>query len=69
MDGLYVMHVLSNEETSEHANGRLIRVFLRAHISDFSQHVYVCGPNAMVEDINAALKDLGADPDGLVFEE
>lgn len=69
MDGLYVMHVLSIEETSEHANGRINKDFLSAHIQDFSQHFYVCGPDAMVEDINAALKDLGADPDGLVFEE
>lgn len=69
MDGLAVTHVLSKEQTSEHAHGRIDKDFLIAHIQDFSQHFYVCGPDAMVEDINSVLKDLGADPNGLVFEE
>lgn len=64
-----VTHVLSDEETSEHAHGRINRNFLSAHIQDFSQRFYVCGPDAMVEDIDGTLKDLGADPDGLVYEE
>lgn len=43
--------------------------FLTKHIDDFDQHFYVCGPPEFVEDIKAHLKELGADPDGLVFEE
>lgn len=43
--------------------------FLAEHIDDFDQHFYVCGPPKMVDSINSCLKELGADPDGLVFEE
>jgi ferredoxin-NADP reductase len=28
----------------------------------------VCGPDKMVESVNAALKELGADAESLVFE-
>ena len=48
---------------------RIDKDFLVEHINDFDQQFYVCGPPEMVDDINAHLKELGADPDGLVFEE
>jgi len=48
---------------------RIDENFLAEHINDFDQQFYVCGPPEMVDDINAHLKELGADPDGLVFEE
>lgn len=66
---LDVTHVLSEEQTSTHPYGRIDRDFLEPRIEDTSQHFYVCGPDPMVEDITKTLKDLGADPDGLVFEE
>lgn len=69
MIGLDMTHVLSEEETTEHAHGRIDRAFLAETIDDFSQKFYVCGPPQMVKDVNEALKDLGADPDGLVFEQ
>ncbi|TPW26105.1 hypothetical protein FJU11_16245 [Pararhizobium mangrovi] len=40
-------------------------MFLEKHVSDFNQHFYVCGPDEMVESVS----HLGADPDGLVFED
>lgn len=69
MPGLEVAHVLSKEEKSPYLHGRIDKSFLEKHVGDFSQKFYVCGPDQMIEDINAALKELGADPDGLVFEE
>ncbi|TDH38027.1 flavodoxin reductase [Pseudohoeflea suaedae] len=69
MDGLETVYVLSKEDKDGFEHGRIDKDFLKAHISDFNQHFYVCGPDAMVESINDALKDLGADADGLVFEE
>lgn len=69
MAGLDVIHVLSDEQSTEHAHGRIDREFLARHIDDYSQKFYVCGPPQMVEDVNAALEDLGAEPDGLVFEQ
>jgi ferredoxin-NADP reductase len=42
---------------------------LQRLVGSTSEKFYVCGPDEMVESINGALKELGADPDGLVFEE
>lgn len=68
MEGLEVHHVLSQEKVAGCYHGRIDTDFLKAHISDFSQHFYVCGPDEMVKSITDALKSLGADPDGVVFE-
>jgi len=58
------------EETAPGYEGRRIdRDFLADHIDDFGQNFYVCGPPKFNEAVNAALKELGAEPDLLVFEE
>lgn len=48
---------------------RVDRDFLAAQVDDFGQHFYVCGPPAFNDAVGGALKDLGAEPDMLVFEE
>lgn len=50
-------------------DGHIDKDFLKSHIKDFNQPFYVCGPEAFNDAIMDALKELGADPDGLVFEE
>lgn len=47
---------------------RIDKEFLQRHISDLKQHFYVCGPPPFVNAVNTALKELGANPDALVFE-
>ena len=42
---------------------------LQRLIGNTSQQFYVCGPDGMVESINSALKDLGADAEALIFEQ
>jgi len=69
MDGLETLYVLSEEEAEGCEKGRIDKAFLKAHVDDFAQNFYVCGPEKMVKDIKSALKDLGAEPDGVVFEE
>lgn len=49
-------------------SGRIDKAFLDRHVRDFGQHFYVCGPDRMVADLKATLKELGAEPDTLVFE-
>lgn len=44
------------------------KAFLEQHISNMQQHFYVCGPPPFVNAINNALKELGAEPEALVFE-
>jgi propane monooxygenase reductase component len=69
MDGLEMVNVLSKEDKAGFERGRIDKTFLESHVSDFGQHFYVCGPDKMVESVNGALKDLGADADGLIFEQ
>lgn len=68
MDGLDRLFVVTGEPKSPLAGGPVDKDFLKSHITDFGQNFYVCGPDKMVEDINAALKELGANPEALVFE-
>ena len=68
MDGLETIYVVGRADNPRFEHGRIDKAFLQKHVRDFSQHFYVCGPDEMVTDINDVLKELGADPDGLVFE-
>ena len=47
---------------------RVDRAFLEEKIGDFKQRFYVCGPPPFMEAVNAALADLGANAESLVFE-
>lgn len=49
-------------------NRRVDRAFLEERVSDFTQRFYVCGPPPFMDAINAALTDLGARSESLVFE-
>jgi ferredoxin-NADP reductase len=69
MPGLEVVYVLSEENKNGFEHGRIDKQMLSRLTGSTDQHFYVCGPDGMVESINDALKQLGADPDGLVFEE
>lgn len=60
--------VLTEKEHGDHHYGRIDKNFLENEISDFSQHFYVCGPDAMVKDISSKLEELGANTDSIVFE-
>jgi ferredoxin-NADP reductase len=63
------MLTCTREASSEYEKRRIDQAFLQEKINDFGGHFYVCGPKAFVENINGALKELGANPDALVFEQ
>ena len=69
MPGLETIHVLSEEDKSGFEHGLVDKAMLERLVGNTSQHFYVCGPDPMIESVNDALKQLGADPDALVFEE
>ncbi len=48
---------------------RIDKAFLAEKIDDFEQRFYVCGPPGFMKAVNAALKELGAAPQSLVFEQ
>jgi ferredoxin-NADP reductase len=68
MPGLEHLFVVTRENGKTFPAGPVDEAFLRGNVTDFGQHFYVCGPDKMVADVNAALKALGATPDSLVFE-
>lgn len=69
MLGLAFINTLTGQDDSEnYLTKRIDKEFLAEHISDFDQHFYICGPEAFVNDVQQHLEELGANPDGLVFE-
>jgi cytochrome-b5 reductase len=48
--------------------GRINREYLQKVISDTKRYAYVCGPDKFVEEMNAAVKDLGFAAESLVYE-
>lgn len=68
MPGLEHLFVVTREKGGKFPSGPVDEQFLRANVTDFGQNFYVCGPDKMVADVNAALKALGANPESLVFE-
>lgn len=68
MDGLDCLFTVTDQEGSQLSRGMVDKAFLDEQITDFSQYFYVCGPQPMVDDISEALRSLGAEPDGIVFE-
>ncbi|HCX23646.1 MAG: flavodoxin reductase [Flammeovirgaceae bacterium] len=59
---------ITHEKIEGHENGMINMEFLKKHVTDYSQNFYVCGPDQMIKDISGSLKQLGASPDGIVFE-
>ena len=65
------INVITDEETDRYINldGFIDKDFLADQIDDFDQPFYVCGPPAFNDAMIEYLKELGADPSELVFEE
>lgn len=65
------INVITDEETDQYINldGFIDKEFLANQIDDFGQPFYVCGPPAFNDAMMKYLKELGANPDALVFEE
>lgn len=71
MLGENFINVITDEPTEEHIflDGFIDKDFLRSRIDDLDQPFYVCGPGPFNDSIMEYLKELGAEPDALVFEE
>jgi NAD(P)H-flavin reductase len=65
------VNVITDEPSDDHIflDGFIDKEFLSDRIDDFDQPFYVCGPPAFNDAIMGYLKELGANPDELVFEE
>ena len=71
MLGDQLINVITDEPSDEHIYlDRFIdKAFLSDQIDDFDQPFYVCGPPAFNDAMIKYLKELGANPNALVFEE
>lgn len=66
------INVITDEEPDGNhifLDGFIDKDFLESQIDDFKQPFYICGPQPFNEAIMNSLKELGANPDALVFEE
>jgi len=65
------INVITDEPTDDHIflDGYIDKEFLDSKISDFDQAFYVCGPGPFNDSMMEYLKELGADPEGLIFED
>jgi glycine betaine catabolism B len=62
------VNILSQESNTRYENGIINEVFIKQHITDFTKHFYVCGPDPMVQAITEILENLGANAETIVFE-
>jgi ferredoxin-NADP reductase len=68
MLGDKVHFLVTKEADSIYESGHIDKDFLLRSVKDFSKPFYICGPDKMVEEISGVLKELGADPESVVFE-
>ena len=68
MLGKNAVYTLTGESSPNYLHDYINEEFLKKHVKDFSKHFYVCGPDAMVQDISNTLLKLGVVPDAVVFE-
>jgi len=68
MLGADAVFLVSDQEDSCFDKRRIDETFLKAEVSDFGRHFYICGPDPMVVQIKEILKGLGANADAVVFE-
>jgi cytochrome-b5 reductase len=52
-----------------YGEGRIDQPYLEQWLTDRSGYFYVCGPDLFVEEINAALRNMGIKAESLVFEQ
>lgn len=67
----FINVITDKEPEGEHIflDGYIDKDFLDSELEDFKQPFYVCGPQDFNKNMMEYLKELGADPDALVFEE
>ncbi len=68
MMGPNFINILSEEKSDEYAYGFIDESFLKANLTNFDQHFYVCGPPPMMDAVLEHLENLGV-PDDLIVTE
>lgn len=65
------VNAITSESTDKHSflDGHVDKDFLKSQIDDFDQEFYICGPDPFIKAMMKHLKELGANPEALIFEE
>jgi len=63
------VNILSDEQTEKYAHGLINVEFLKAHMNNSPENVYLCGPPPMMEALDEQLSDLGIDRNSIIQEE
>ncbi|MEO6550244.1 MAG: FAD-binding oxidoreductase [Ferruginibacter sp.] len=67
--GNHFINTLTDEKTAGYDNSMINEQYLEEKIDNFSQYFYLCGPDAMVENIYRHLTKLGADKTTIIIEQ
>lgn len=69
MLGSRFINTLTQEKTTRHDNRKIDAAYLQEVVKDFNQYFYICGPDAMVDGLEATLLGLGVPKDKVVREQ
>ena len=69
MLGENFINILSEEKADGYAYGQIDEEFLKANITSFNQHFYICGPPPMMDAIKKQLANLGVAKKAITTEE
>ena len=63
------INTITNEKTDKYDNEKIDKDYLKKKVNNWNQYFYICGPDAMVEDIHKDLLDLGVKDEKIVTEQ
>ena len=66
--GKNFINILSDEKSQEYAHGYITGEFLKEHINDLENKIYLCGPEPMMEAVEKELAKVGIDINGIIKE-
>jgi ferredoxin-NADP reductase len=69
MLGSRFINTLTQEKTTQYHNRKIDAAYLQEVVKDFNQYFYICGPDAMVDELEATLIKLGVSKEKVVREQ
>lgn len=69
MLGENFINTITGETANRYDHEKIDAAYLSKKIDDFDQYFYICGPDAMIEDIHKELLKLGAKEEKIVIEQ
>jgi ferredoxin-NADP reductase len=66
-DGLRLL--ITRDPATQHEGARIDKEYVKAHAKTLDQCFYVCGPDKMVKELSAVLRDLGVAAENVITED